>query len=168
VASYLAGVQPEQLPEAAGTATEREVLDSHYATRQAGQDRQQDRAPRSICDVPTGGGRGAPWPVPSDSGSDTAIRSDPPEGRADMTGCKTGQPNESGRGDAVTIDTSGTKRLCRHPECRFAPLDSTSVVVPSGIPKLELPKRRRYIGSQESGAVAGKVIWEMSAQEVPL
>ena len=42
------------------------------------------------------------------------------------------------------------------------PFESVSVVVPSGIPKLEPPKRRRYIGSQESDAVAGKVTWEMS------
>ena len=61
-----------------------------------------------------------PYP-PSDPGSDTAIRSDPPEGRADMTQCRRGQPNESGRGDAVTIDNLGTKRVFGHPECRFAP-----------------------------------------------
>ena len=88
----------------------------------------------------------------------------PPEGRADMTGCRRGQPNESGRGDAVTIDTSGTKRPFRHPECRFG-LDPTSVVVPWGILKLEFPRGRGYIGSQESGAVAGKVIWEMSGKD---
>lgn len=38
-----------------------------------------------------------------------------------MTGCRGGQPNESGRGDAVTIDNVGTKPLFGHPECRFIP-----------------------------------------------
>nr|MBP8304150.1 IS1380 family transposase [Phycisphaerae bacterium] len=49
------GLQPRQLPQAIGPAASRETLDSHNATRQAGQDRLQDRVPRSICDVPVGG-----------------------------------------------------------------------------------------------------------------
>jgi len=72
------------------------------------------------------------------------------------------QLNGSGRGAAVTVANLGTNRLSRHPECRFC-LYPLSVVVPWGITKLEFPGRRGYIGSQESGAVSGKVIWEMSA-----
>ncbi len=156
------GLQPRQLPQAIGPAASREALDSHNATRQAGQDRLQDRVPRSICDVPVGGSRGAGSPVPSDSGSDSTVRRYLAEGCTNMTGRGRTQPDKGGRGAAGTVTNPGTNRLSGHSECRFC-FHSPSVVRQSSILNLHSPGERWHNGRLGSWCRCwAKLIWKMS------
>jgi len=121
--------------------------------------------PRSLCDLSVGRGRGAASAIPRDPGSDTALRAHLPEGRADMTGCRRRQPNESGRGSALTVADPRTHGLCRHSGLRFC-LCSPSVIVYGNTLRLNFPGEWRYIdGLGDRYHRRENVIWEMSDQE---
>ena len=83
---------------------------------QAGQDRWQDGASCAICDLPTGRGGGAASAVPNDPGSDSTVRSHPPEGRANMTEHTGDQPDNRRRRCDGLLDTSGSKNLAGPPD----------------------------------------------------
>ncbi len=59
VAALRAGVQPGQLPAAAGLAPQRSALDADHAAGEADQDRCEGRPPCPVRDVPDGRGGGA-------------------------------------------------------------------------------------------------------------
>jgi hypothetical protein len=73
-----------------------------------------------------------------------------------MTGCKTGQPNESGKGDAVTIDNLGTKRLFRHPEWRFAPSIQHRLSCHGAFPRLNSPEGGGMLGVRSPALLPGR------------
>jgi len=90
------GVQPGQLPAAAGIADERQALDVHDAAGQARQDRMQRRAPRPAGGLSVGGGGGPPATVPGDPAAHrTAASSNPGPG---MTATGTGIKQHESQG----------------------------------------------------------------------
>jgi hypothetical protein len=64
-----------------------------------------------------------------------------PEGCADMTGCRSRQPNESGRDSAIRIADPGTNRLSEHRGWRFS-ANPPSFVGPLSILHLNAPGER--------------------------
>ena len=73
-----------------------------------------------------------------------------------MTGCRRGQPNESGRGDAVTIDNLGTKRLFRHPECRYAPSIQHRLLCHGAFLSLNSPEGGGILGVRSPALLPGR------------
>src|SRR5262249_46137590 len=64
------GVQPGELPAAAGPAEVSEALDADHAPREADQDRSEGRVAREVHRLPAGRGRGAAEAVRGDSDPD--------------------------------------------------------------------------------------------------
>ena len=161
------GLQPEQLPGAVAIAPEHEALDAHDVARQPGLDWVQSSVRRSLCDLPVGQGRGTASAIPRDPGPDSALREHLPEGRADMMGYRSRQPNESGRGAAGIVTNPGTNRLSGHSEGRFC-FYSPSVVRQSSILNLHSPGEGWHNGRLGSRLCcrAGS-IWEMSVNNIP-
>jgi len=78
--------------------------------------------------------------------------------------CRRRQPNESERGDAMSVDNLGTKRLSGHPKHRFC-LNPPSVGVQGSLLHLNSAGKWWYIHTLgDWRCCRAKVIWEMSAQ----